>query len=37
MKVDKQDKLAKLQQALRKNLKKRKTLQKKLKKKNQIR
>ena len=34
MKVDKQDKLAKLQQALRKNLKKRKIFQKKNKKKN---
>ena len=31
MKVDKQDKLAKLQQALRKNLKKRKIFQKKQK------
>ena len=31
MKVDKQDKLAKLQQALRKNLKKRKIFQKKIK------
>ena len=31
MKVDKKDKLAKLQQALRKNLKKRKIFQKKLK------
>ena len=30
MKVDKQDKLAKLQQALRKNLKKRKIFQKKM-------